>query len=70
MPGLVVTIVGGLEFGWGEVVAVLVDSSVVEPVDPFHGRDLDLVAVATGAARFDELGFVEPVDCLRESVVA
>jgi hypothetical protein len=47
MPGFVVTIVGGLEFGWGEVVAMLVDSSGVEPVDAFHGRDLDLVPVTS-----------------------
>ena len=52
-----------------EVVAVLVRASVVEPVDPFGGGELDEVKGAPGAAWFDQLGLVEPVDRLREGIV-
>lgn len=48
---------------------MLVDSAVVEPVDPFQGCDLDLLEIAPGAAGFDQFGLVEAVDRLRESVV-
>jgi len=50
VPGLVVTVVGGLELGGGHVVAVAVEPAVVEPVDPLQGRDLDPVP-GTSTAR-------------------
>ena len=49
MSVLVVLIVEALELDGSRVSAVLVDCPVVEPVDPFQGRDLDLVAGAPGA---------------------
>jgi hypothetical protein len=50
--------------------AVLVDSSIVAPVDPFQGRDLDLVQGAPWPAQFGQFGLVSPVDRLCEGVVA
>ena len=39
--GLVSTVVGVLELGWWDVAAELVETAVIEPVDPFGGGDLD-----------------------------
>ena len=69
MPALVSLIVERLKIYGCHVAAVLVDPAVVEKVDPFQGRDLDLLEGALGAAGFDQFGLVEPVDRLRESVV-
>jgi Integrase core domain len=65
----VVTVVAVLEFGWWDVAAAFVESSVVEPVDPFQGGDLDVVGGAPGASGFDQFGFVETVDGLGEGDV-
>ena len=40
---LVLSVVSGLELGWWDVAAVLVEAAVVVPVDPFGGGDLDVV---------------------------
>ena len=63
------TVVGSLEFCWWDVAAVFVEASVVEPVDPFQGRDLDVVSGAPRASGFDQLGLVETVDGLGEGTV-
>ena len=55
--GGVLTVVGGLEFGWGDVAASFVESAVVEPVDVLEGGDLDLPGVPPGSAGLDQLGF-------------
>ena len=47
----------------------LQQSSMIEPVDPFEGGELDGFEVAPWAAPPDDLGFVEPVDRLGERVV-
>ena len=39
---------------------MLVDSPVVETVEPFQGRDLVLVSGTPWAALFDQLGLVKP----------
>ncbi len=62
-----VTVVGGFQLCWWDVAAVLVEASVVEPVDPFQGVDLDVVGGAPRTAWFDQLGLVEPVDRLGQS---
>ena len=67
--GLVVSVVGRLQFGRGDVAAVLVRSAMVEPVDPFGGGELDLVRGAPRSAGFDELGLVEPVDRFGQGVI-
>jgi len=64
-----VTVVGGFELGWWDVAAVLVEAAVVEPVDPFQGGDLDVVGGAPRASGFDQLGLVEAVDRLGQSIV-
>ena len=69
MPSLVSLTVERLKIDGCHVAAVLVDPAVVEPVDPFQGRDLDLLEGVPRAAGLDQLGLVEPVDRLRESVV-
>ena len=63
------SVVGGFEFDWWDVAAVLVEAAVVVPVDPFGGRDLDLVDAAPGASGFDQFGLVEPVDRLGQGIV-
>jgi hypothetical protein len=65
-----VTVVASFEFGWWDVAAVFVEASVVEPVDPFQGGDLDVVGGAPWACGFDQLGLVETVDRLGEGVDA
>jgi hypothetical protein len=47
----------------------LQQSSMIEPVDPFEGGELDGFEVAPWAAPPDDFGFVEPVDRLGERVV-
>ena len=42
---------------------------MVVPVDPFSGGELDIIDAASRFARFDQLGFVEPVDHLGQGVV-
>ena len=42
-----------------EVVAVLERAAVVEPVDPFGGRDLEVVEPVPGPPALDQLGLVE-----------
>lgn len=60
---------GGLDFDRSRVVEGLMESLVVPPVDPVHGRELDLGDRGPGRSSMDEFGLVEAVDCLRESVV-
>ena len=54
---------------WRNVAAVLVDASVVEPVDPFRGGELDLINALPWGLGLDDLGLEQPVDRLRESIV-
>lgn len=59
-----------LGFGGWDVAAVLVQATVVEPVDPLGGGVLDSVGGAPGPSGSDELGLVQPVDGLSEGVEA
>ena len=61
--------VGLLEFGGWDVTAVAVDPSVVEPVDPFGGGDLDVVGGPPRAAGL-QFGLEQAVDRFSESVDA
>jgi hypothetical protein len=45
------------------------EAAVVEPVDPFEGRVLEVVEAAPRAAVADELGLVEPDDRFGEGIV-
>ena len=57
-------------FGWRDPAGVVVvDASVVEPVDPFQGGELEVLEASPGAAVADELGLVEPDDRLGQGVV-
>ena len=47
----------------------LQQSSMIEPVDPFEGGELDGFETAPGPASMDDLGLVEAVDRLCERVV-
>src|SRR5690606_26527015 len=40
---VVVSVVGGLDLGWGAHVEFAVEPAVVPPPDPFQGRELDLL---------------------------
>ena len=55
---------GGWDVSYG-----LEEPSVIEPVDPFEGGELDGLEVAPGSAPMDDLGLVEAVDRLGERVV-
>ena len=42
---------------------------MVEPVDPFEGRELDLLEALPGPLMADDLGLVEADDALGQGVV-
>jgi hypothetical protein len=63
------TVVVVLVFDRWDVAAGGVQAAVVEPVDPFQGRDLDVVEAAPGAAAADEFGLVEADQGLGGGVV-
>jgi len=48
---------------------MLVESPVVEPVHPLQRRDLHMLDRSPRPTRFDQLGLVQPVDRLGESIV-
>jgi hypothetical protein len=58
------SVIGGLEFDWRDVTAVFVEATVVEPVDPAGGGQLDVLDGAPGLAGFNQLGLVQAVDRL------
>jgi hypothetical protein len=58
-----------LELDGGDVAGVFVEAAAVVPVDPFGGGDLDGIHAAPGAVSADQLGLVQPVDALNQSVV-
>ena len=70
MAGLMFTVVGGLQFCWRNVSAVLVEPSVIEPIDPFGGDILDLLDGPPRAPVFDQLGLVQTVDRLGERALS
>jgi len=53
LAGLVLTVVGGLQFCRRDVAAVFVESSVVEPIDVFGGGVLNLFDSAPRLAGLD-----------------
>ena len=63
------TVVGVLQFCWRNVSAVLVEPSVIEPIDPFGGGILDLLDGPPRAPVFDQLGLVQTVDRLGECII-
>jgi IS30 family transposase len=62
-------IIARFGFGRRDISDWLEQSSIVEPVDPFEGGELDRLEAAPWAASPDDLGFVEPIDGLGEGVV-
>jgi hypothetical protein len=64
MPGRFI-----LQFCWRNVSAVLVEPSVIEPIDPFGGGILDLLDGPPRAPVFDQLGLVQTVDRLGERII-
>ena len=66
---LLVGIVARLGFGRRDVSDRLEQASVVEPCDPFQGRELHGLQVPPRPPLPDDLGFVEAVDGLGQSVV-
>ena len=63
------TVVGVLQFCWRNVSAVLVEPSVIEPIDPFGGGILDLLDGPPRAPVFDQLGLVQTGDRLGEGII-
>ena len=64
------TVVVGFELGGWDASEFVEESSVVEPVDPFEGGELEVVEAAPWSFVADEFGLVEPVDRLGERIVA
>ena len=56
--------VGGFELRRGDVAAGAVEPAGVPEVDPFGGRELDLLDRSPGSGAVDQLGLVQPVDSL------
>ena len=67
--GCLLSVVRSFEFGGRDVATVFVQAPVVEPIDPFGGRDLDLLDRFPGLAGFDQLGFVQPVDRFCQRII-
>ena len=62
-------VVALLGFGWRYVADGLQEPSVVEPVDPFEGGELDGLEVPPWSAPVDQLGLVKTVDGFGEGIV-
>ena len=62
-------VVALLGLGRRDVADGLQEPSVVEPIDPFEGGELDGLEAAPRSAPMDHLGFVEAVDGFGESIV-
>ena len=62
-------VVALLGFGRRYVADGLQEPSVVEPIDPFKGGELDSLEVSPWSAPVDHLGLVETVDGFGESIV-
>ena len=69
LGGVVVSVVRGRDFGRGAVTEFGVQALGVPPAHPFQGREFDLLGRAPGATAADQLGLVEPVNSLSESIV-
>ena len=63
------TVVGLLVLDRGQVVAGGVQPAVVVPVDPFQGRQFDVVDASPGPAAADQLGLEQPDLALGQGVV-
>ena len=64
-----VSIVARFGFGRRDIPDRLQQPTIVEPVDPFEGCELDGLEAAPRPAPMNDLGLVEPVDRLGERVV-
>ena len=62
-------VVALLGFGRRYVADGLQEPSVVEPIDPFEGSELDGFEVSPWTSTVDHLGLVEAVDGFGESIV-
>ena len=62
-------VVALLGFGRGYVSDGLQEPSVIEPIDPFQGGELDGLEAAPWPAPVDHLGLVETVDGFGEGIV-
>ena len=67
---LLLTIVTGLTFGRWDVVECAVEPPVVPPVHPLRRGQLHVLEGPPGALAVDDLGLVQAVDRLGESVDA
>ncbi len=61
MLGLVSSVVEVLGFDWWDVAAVLVESAVIEPVDPFGGGIFEVLDGLPGLAWLDQFGLDRPL---------
>ena len=66
---LKLSVVGGFRLGRRDVADRLEETTVVEPVDPFEGGELDSLEAAPWASAVDDLGLEQAVDRFGESVV-
>jgi hypothetical protein len=63
------TVVGLFQLGGWDHADLAVKASVVEPVDVFQGGELDVIEPSPWAFRSDQLGLIEPVETLSQSIV-
>ena len=63
------TVVEFFGFGWWDAADVVEEAAVAEPVDPFHGGELEVVEAFPGAFVADVSGFAEADDGLGQGVV-
>ena len=62
-------IVPCLELGGGHVPDRAEQPPIVEPVDPFQGRKLDLLEISPGSAAMNEFGLIDAEGRLGQGVV-
>ena len=66
---VVLTVVGVFGFGGRDAPVSVQEPPVVEPVDPFQGRQFEVLEAPPGAAVADQFGLVEADDRLGQGVV-
>jgi hypothetical protein len=62
-------IVARFGFGGWDISDRLQEASIVEPIDPFEGCELDGLEASPRSTPMDDLGLVEAIDRLGERVV-
>jgi hypothetical protein len=62
-------VVAFLGFGWRHIADRLEEATIVEPVDPFQGGELDSFQRAPGPTPADDLSLEQAIDGFGEGIV-